>query len=272
MPATALSQSIAEVLRNLLAVVVSYDAHRSAEQTQIGTADARTSPVCSRTICRPALPAMRFRAEVEGFAERKCRLGACRDIEGRPLASPAHRPRATESHRGLCRRSERGGFEDRRVPAPGPPVARYRGPPRVVSASRARGLRGPLRSVDPPTYCALPRAAAVVSASRARGLRGPPRPGGRSTCRALSRGATAAPGSPERRGVWGALRGPPSQWRATAPSARSGGFRGSPRPVGPPNRRALSRGATAAPGSPERWGAWGGPFRGPPFQTDARCE
>jgi hypothetical protein len=40
----------------------------------------RTSPVCSRTICRPALPAMRFRAEVEGFAERKRRLGACRAI------------------------------------------------------------------------------------------------------------------------------------------------------------------------------------------------
>src|SRR3970040_1864692 len=56
---------------------------------------------------------------------------------------------------------------------------------------------------------------------------------------ALSRGTTAAPGRPERRGVWGAP--------------------GAPHVLRGRERIALSRGTTAAPGRPERRGVWGAP-------------
>ncbi len=152
-----------------------------------------------------------------------------------------------------------------------PPAARYREAPAVVSASRARGLRGPLRSVDPPTYCALPRAAAVVSASRARGLRGPPRPGGRSTCRALSRGATAAPGSPERWGAWGPFEAPHLNGAPRLRRPDPGAFEDRLVPSAPATA-ARSRGAPRLRRGAPSVGGLGGPFRGPPFQTDARCE
>src|SRR5438874_1426894 len=110
--------------------------------------------------------------------------------------------------------------------------------------------------------------------------RGPPSiQAGRSY--AGSRGATAPPGRPERWGVWGGHLGAPHLYRpdvATldrgvprlrrgAPSA--GGFGGPSR--GPPSiqagrRDAGSRGATAPPGRPERWGVWGA-ISGPPLHT-----
>src|SRR3989440_10793638 len=58
-----------------------------------------------------------------------------------------------------------------------------------------------------------------------------------------SRDATAAPGRPERVGVWGPYRGPRAE-RA-------------------------SRDATAAPGRPERVGVWG-PYRGPRAERAGR--
>jgi hypothetical protein len=144
-----------------------------------------------------------------------------------------------------------------------PPAARYREAPAVVSASRARGFEDRFSaSTRPPTarYRGPPR---VVSASRARGLRGPPRPGARSTCRALSRGATAAPGSPERRGVWGALSRPPismARHGSVVPIRGLSRTASSRRPLPPP--RALE-GRHGCAGSPERRGVWGALSRPP---------
>jgi hypothetical protein len=183
-----------------------------------------------------------------------------------------------------------------------PPAARYREPPRVVSAFRARGLRGPPRPGARSTCRALPRAAAgcvgvpSAGASRTasqrrpahllratagrRGCVGVPSAGASRTAASrrpvhLSRtleGRHGCAGEPRAPGGLGGPSRPPismARHGSVGPIRGLSRIASSRRPSQPP--RALE-GRHGCAGEPRALGGLGGPFRGPPFQTDARCE